>query len=406
MIPADNATPVSYDPDAEHPATRLFDHLGEDVEAYLWAALGQGLWRKPDKRFIVLVSKPDDSGLGNEGKTTATLMLSAALGRELTPELSSDALRRRNSKDREGATPENKALIYGAFAIASEIKDWALGWDTLKARTGGDRLAYRPPYGRETITMPVSATIIAAANEVPPLNLQEYAMRSRAIIVHYPKPPSPDPTIKAAFKEAADANADTQAARAALALLIKAASENPPSSEIPIPQAIADAIAETADAELTDFERWLAGAVVKTRRGEDLLVFGMVWEAWAARNGEDPKGKDVSGIDRTHAQRLFKRAFQLRGGRLMYVNFGGKAYRGNGWEGLRLLSPQELTLGDDGGEPAPTPIIPKQNTLDANANIPAGDSNCVQCGEPGATKEINGMLYCADAAACDSRLGL
>ena len=54
--------PVTYGPEARHPAVdRLANNLEEDVREFLWRSLGRGLWRQPDKFFLVLVG-PTDSG--------------------------------------------------------------------------------------------------------------------------------------------------------------------------------------------------------------------------------------------------------------------------------------------------------------------------------------------------------
>ena len=344
LIPAVNAGPASYDPNAERECDipdRLIAHLPPDVQDYLWAALGQCLWRRPRDRFIVLVSAADTLGIdkGREGKSTLCLGLQSAVGLAYAPGISRNALRNvRADGGAEGPAPEGADLVFGAYGICSEIGDWRIGLERLKARTGGDLITYRALYGKAFIHAPVGVTFIMACNELPFLGLTDGALQKRLIIVEYTKPPSPDASIKNAFQEAVDDGADTPAARAMLARLIDRAAENTWREDIEPPSTVKGWVAKAINNEASDFDKWVSRTVVQSGHPDDRLGFSLVWQAWAEANNADAKQSDIAGVNRRSATKSFKRKFGL--GATIPVRVG--QWRGTGWVGIRLATSAEM----------------------------------------------------------------
>ena len=346
-IPAGDAGPVSYLPDAQSDLVdKLFSHLPDDVAAYLKAALGQAMWRRPQDRFIVLVS--DEEHGGEEGKSTLVLGLQSAVGADIYAQgVTRNALRAtRGDKGAEGATPEGKALVVGIFGICSEIADWVIGYDRLKSRTGGDLITWRPMYQDERTDV-IGATFIMTANKLPMLGLSDTAMRRRAVIIRYPKPQSPDPEIKAAFRKAVSAKGrghDTRAARAMLRLLIDNASTNHWTSDLAMPDTIREWVAQAASEEQTGFDVWLDGNVALTGLPEDKLGFALVWAQWAQANGIDAKQDSIGGVARGAALAAFKRRFNIN---VPARNIRVGGWRGKGWTGLRFKTDDERDAVED-----------------------------------------------------------
>ena len=327
-------SPVTYDPAAKHPAVdRLTEHLEPGLAEFLWRRLGRGLWGWPEKSLLLLIGPPDS------GKTTLFIAIRAALGPEHTGALSEDAMQSRSKGWKHGPTPEREVLVKKRFALGVESEGWRPDPAKIKAFAGGgDAIDYQPKFQREQ-TSTVRATIAIAANKMPFLGLHDAAIRDRCLIIPYTCPPVLDSAVKDAFAEEGDP--DSPAARAMLACLVRYAVDNPPGTEIKLPEAVVEAVREAQLAELGPFGRWLLSNVE-----EDLsqnVTIRQIWDAWARQAGGNFNDNndeimmiimEIGGFLREEVSEYVQQLYGMPPAKTVRPKGGGTP--GKGWRGLRL----------------------------------------------------------------------
>ena len=317
---------------------RLTEHLEPGLAEFLWRRLGRGLWGWPEKSLLLLIGPPDS------GKTTLFIAIRAALGPEHTGALSEDAMQSRSKGWKHGPTPEREVLVKKRFALGVESEGWRPDPAKIKAFAGGgDAIDYQPKFQREQ-TSTVRATIAIAANKMPFLGLHDAAIRDRCLIIPYTCPPVLDSAVKDAFAEEGDP--DSPAARAMLACLVRYAVDNPPGTEIKLPEAVVEAVREAQLAELGPFGRWLLSNVE-----EDLsqnLTIRQIWDAWARQAGgnfndddnnddnddNDDNNAEIGGFLREEVSEYVQQLYGVPPAKTVRPKGGGTP--GKGWRGLRL----------------------------------------------------------------------
>ena len=450
LITDERIVPVTYDPDARHGfVDALFAHLPREVADYLWAALGQALWRKPEDLFIVLCSEDgaadvaaaDNAEPHSEGKSTIFWALRAALGYGFTPSGTRNLLRDvRRDHGAEGATPEGKDLATGIFVLCEEVQDWSIGRARLKGRTGGTAISYRELY-KGQVTASVTATLIMTCNALPDLGLQEDAIQKRCALVMMPKPDKPDERIKAEFRRSADARADDDLARAMLAALVAQAGKHMPELRISKPKRILDWLADAVTKDAAVCRAWAEQHWMRSASEGDRASVKEVAQSWADYAVARSDGAAIAGIARAEVLRIFRYAHDLGFARAMRIN-------GSVAKGWAFIKPRDgnadkpLSGGadarqaaerEDAAQAADKPQVaaaaaPAQAAPDPNRRM----GKCTLCGthqhiqfhqnlcvDPRVCEIARGICglcraerqdlgadgYCADDAACAARQG-
>ena len=247
--------------------------------------------------------------------------------------MSEDALRQSLDPQRKtGPTPEREVLVHRRFALGVEAEGWRPERAKLKAFSGGgDLIDFQPKYMPQQ-SLPPSATIIIAANELPKLGLHDDAVLSRTLVIDFPRPSTLDPSIKGVFRDAA---IDSQQARAMLARLVQYAKDNHPGTELTPPPAVEEAVWQARAEELGPLGEWLVTAVEKDPSSN--VTMSQIWTAWAS-HCRQPVGDVVGGIAHRDLSSIVRAAFQLSPPQTVRPKGGSP---GKGWKGLRLQERKE-----------------------------------------------------------------
>jgi P4 family phage/plasmid primase-like protien len=187
--------PVSYDPDATHPALdALLDVLDQDGRAeYLRAIAGQALTGEQAKRFYVW------TGPSGTAKSTTADMLAAVLGPYAVAVDASSLLVNKHGPNAGGARADLVAMFGARLAIAAELPNGGrLDSAIVKRLTGGDPITARAPYATETLTFRPAHTLVMHANNDPKMDWSDDGMRHRMVPVPFTvRPETPDPGVRA-----------------------------------------------------------------------------------------------------------------------------------------------------------------------------------------------------------------
>ena len=289
-------TPIPIDMDATHPLIdALTAHWDPDNAEYLWALLGRGMWRQPDKTLLVL------QGAADSGKSTIGDMIYGAVGRGIyAGALSLDAIKAITG--RVGPSPELEVWVERAFAIGMDLGDDELSANRVKSLAGGgDTVPYRPLYQGER-SMPVTAMGVIGLNKMVRLGMVDPAVMRRIKIIPCPLPEKDIKGFRAEFKNRHNLKLHT----AALAKLLKYAYEYPVGAEIPMPDEVKESVRAARSEEGGPFVVWLDMSNVREATNAEgkvnYISRQMVWEAWCKKNKMSPRTKDpVEGIKNNYA---------------------------------------------------------------------------------------------------------
>lgn len=347
--------PLTYDPEAKHDdVKKLFDHLTAEDLAYLLSAIGFALWGTVGKRFYVLKGPPDG------GKSTFSAAVRAALGdvkrQGYCMGVNIDALiAQRFPAAHQGGL---FGLQDSRIAFTSELPDNNSRLDVglLKKLDGIESLSLRDVGEKAGPADPSSATVFISLNDTDAhrLPFRVEAVRVRARILNYPKVPEKDEGFINRVRRAV-------VARAMLALMVKAASENPtPPTDIP----------SVTDAGLVQFRdtigavgEWLLDNVVADPGGR--LTSDELWAALTSALGKpDAEGK-VDGW--TRKELLRKLAPEVISGWPPKAERRGAGGRLTVYQGVRLGASPRL---EEDAETRPCekckePFYPPTETPDA-----------------------------------------
>ena len=110
--------------------------------------------------------------------------------------------------------------------------------------------------------------------------------------------------------------------------------DNPPGTEIKLPEAVVEAVREAQLAELGSFGRWLLSNVE-----EDLsqnVTIRQIWDAWARQAGGNFNGNDeeIGGLLREEVSEYVQQLYGMPPAKTVRLKSGGTP--GKGWRGLRL----------------------------------------------------------------------
>ena len=322
---------VRYQEDAEHWAVdKMFDHLDPIRAEYLKQCLGRALWGQPDRMVVMIV------GERRSGKSTLFSALMAALG-GYAKILTEDALRPASKYGKTGPTEERRVLVESRMALGEESADWRIGTERLKAFAGGRPMIDFQAKHQRSYTLPVTATLILSANQMPKMGLEDPAMADRLRVIRYETPPEPDPKVKVAFD-----GRHRAAAEAMLALLVKYASECPPDKTLEVPDIVQEDIQAAVADEQTPFQAWLTSAMETT--GEygaqgnlQSVTAGEIWDGWAMNCGKSVSDDEIEGMARKNVAKVFRSVHHPEPA--AGVNRGGKIVKG--WKGWRLVGYEE-----------------------------------------------------------------
>ena len=384
------STGIDYVKDAKHDyIPRLFENMEEDAAEYLIAVLGRAMWGQPDDVSVVLL------GQTRAGKSTLLKALWAALGPDYYGTAPADVFDR-TARFRSTHNEERRGFYGPRICAIIEGGGRAVDTQLFNASTGQDTQAYRE-IREKAVSRTPTATMVWCANSMPKLDMADPAVRERTRIVDYAPIPQEkrDPAIRDTF-----ANRDADASQAVLALLVRAASENPHGRTIPLPASIQAAIDRAVDMASDDLDRFIDNALAYDRMGK--LAVQDVWDRWALwcdgngllRDGEEYTGDVVGGLHRNHTfARTFTPAFSRRGwqiGPVKAIKLGGEVKKG--WKFLRFqgqpyTAEMKLAALSDtnkvtvtGGNPSAATLIRKESPekLAAEAYPPV-TAPCSRC---------------------------
>ena len=222
------STGIDYVKDAQHDyIPRLFENMEEDAAEYLIAVLGRAMWGQPDDVSLVLL------GETRAGKSTLLKALWAALGPDYYGTAPADVFDR-SARFRSTHNEERRGFYGPRIVAIIEGGGRAVDTQLFNASTGQDTQAYRE-IREKSVSRTPTATMVWCANTMPKLDMADPAVRERTRIVDYAPIPKEkrDPAIRDTF-----ASRDADASQAVLALLVRAASENPHGRPIPLPASI------------------------------------------------------------------------------------------------------------------------------------------------------------------------
>ena len=122
-----------------------------------------------------------------------------------------------------------------------------------------------------------------------------------------------------------------------MACLVRYAVDNPPGTEIKLPEAVVEAVREAQLAELGSFGRWLLSNVE-----EDLsqnLTIRQIWDAWARQEGgnfndNNDNNAEIGGLLREEVSEYVQQLYGMPPAKTVRLKSGGTP--GKGWRGLRL----------------------------------------------------------------------
>ena len=308
--------PDAYNPGATHWAVdKLLGHLDADAAAYLLSSLAYALRGYPSRLFLVLLG-----GAGG-GKTTLLNALMQSLG-VYAGAVNEDAFTRKRGNS-QGLSPSMRALIAPRrLAILEEANRVIADTERLKAISGDGTVRWRDLYKSEREDR-VTATVLMAANELPPLDATDSALRERMRVLPYPSIPrgKRDHSMRNIFAN------DATARQALVASIINAGiklGDEPPQ----VPRVVKDYTNEAIAELIGDAGVWVIDRLAQVEGAK--LHTETIWDAVVAEFGEPNNYGVTGGTTRRKLVRLVSGHY----GKTTKVRSGGKAR--SGWNGLEL----------------------------------------------------------------------
>jgi P4 family phage/plasmid primase-like protien len=316
--------PAVFDLDADHPALHaLLDVLDQDGRAeYIRDTIGQALTGRSAKAVHVW------TGPSGTVKSTTADAATAVLGAYAVSVEPSTLIVSKHGASAGGARADLVALRGARLAVSAEMPNGGrLDSELVKRLTGRDPITARPPYAREALTFIPGHTLVMHSNHEPRVDWTDDGMRARLAVVPFTvRPSNPDPRIRTALIEDADARAAVLAWAAVGAARWYRNGERAPDAP--------DVVQERTRALWANQDPFAVWA-------EDALVFGTgagsftptadlarSYQAWCEANGERPMSARALG------HWLAARA-DSHG--LTSAKHGKAGTRG--WTGLRLRGP-------------------------------------------------------------------
>ena len=308
--------PDAYEPGATHWAVdRLFKHLDADTTAYLLASLAYALRGYPSRLFLVLLG-----GAGG-GKTTLLNALTQSLG-VYAGAVNEDAFTRKRGNS-QGLSPSMRALIAPRrLAILEEANRVIANTERLKAISGDGTVRWRDLYKSEREDR-VTATVLMAANEMPPLDAADSALRERMRVLPYPSIPKGkrDHSMRYIF-------ANDGTARQALVAKIVAAAAALGDAPPQVPRVVKDYTDEAIAELIGDAGVWALENLAQAEGAK--LHTETLWDAVVEEFGDPNQYGVTGGTTRRKLVRLVSGHY----GKTTKVRSGGKVR--SGWKGLKL----------------------------------------------------------------------
>jgi len=316
--------PAVFDLGADHPALHaLLDVLDQDGRAeYIRDTIGQALTGRSAKAVHVW------TGPSGTVKSTTADAATAVLGAYAVSVEPSTLIVSKHGASAGGARADLVALRGARLAVSAEMPNGGrLDSELVKRLTGRDPITARPPYAREALTFIPGHTLVMHSNHEPRVDWTDDGMRARLAVVPFTvRPSNPDPRIRTALIEDADARAAVLAWATVGAARWYRNGERAPDAP--------DVVQERTRALWANQDPFAVWA-------EDALVFGTgagsftptadlarSYQAWCEANGERPMSARALG------HWLAARA-DSHG--LTSAKHGKAGTRG--WTGLRLRGP-------------------------------------------------------------------
>ena len=332
--------PDPYNPNAQHPAVDgLLAHLEEEHRDWILAAVAYALRGNPNRRIYVLEGPPGG------GKTTLLNAVRACLGSVKGGgygfTLQENALVADYRANANSHTAHLMDFTAGRIATASDIPtNRKLDTPLLKRISGTEYLATRDVGMRAEAERVATATLFIAMNPggLEVMDLTDLGLFERIRILPYPELPPDRPKDR---DLAMNVISEPAIRQAMLALLVRHAVANRwPPDDIP---SVAQAREVARNDALGDAGDWIRNYVVKGRPME-VVMTNDVWAGALAAAGDGGDGTTAFGLKRTA---FIKRVGQLTGGGSAKSHWTGNR-SARGWAGWKMLTPEEVSAGQDG----------------------------------------------------------
>ena len=323
--------PTEFDRAARHPVIdNLFGRMSEDCRRHYLGALGNGLRAIP-KRLYAVVCEPDC------GKTTHLNLIVNTLGNHYAKVAAPHVIqqRKRNRTSETQLTPGLTAWWQPTRVVLfDEVKETELSPEIVKDLTGGGMLTARE-LKKNLKTLRATATTFMFSNEetVPKIGSSaDKGLRVRYRELRFPHIPDDerdDGEVRDTMTR------DQEVRKAFLALLVRAAAENPtPPEDTPEVHQLTAARTVAEGGDLGGFAR----RIVKDRGS--FMALDELWREWCTENGK-PVGDKAGGISKRIVGRRLAAFIEDLELPKLYAQNGEKV---RGWRDWKLLpvAPQEL----------------------------------------------------------------
>ena len=333
--------PTGFDRAARHPVIdNLFGRMSTDSRRHYLGALGNGLRAVP-KRLYAVVCEPDC------GKTTHLNLIVNTLGNHYAKVAAPHVIQQRKRRASETQlTPGLTAWWQPTkLVLFDEVKETELSPEIVKDLTGGGLLTARE-LKKNLRTLRATATTFMFSNEetVPKIGSSADAglrVRYRELrFPHIPDDERDDGEIRDTLTR------DPEVRKAFLALLVRAAAENPtPPEDTPEVHRLTAARTVAEGGDLGRFVRRIEKAPGA------FMALDELWSEWCTENGNPVGDKvdKVGGISKRIVGRRLAAFIEDLGLPKLYAHKGKKE---RGWRDWKLLpeAPQELALDSRGAD--------------------------------------------------------
>ena len=316
--------PTEFDRSAKHSVIdNLFGRMSEDSRRHYLGALGNGLRATP-KRLYAVVCEPDC------GKTTHLNLIVNTLGNHYARVAAPHVIqqRKRSRASETQLTPGLTAWWQPTkLVLFDEVKETELSPEIVKDLTGGGMLTARE-LKSNLKTLRATATTFMFSNEetVPKIGSSADAgLRVRYRELRFPHIPD-DARDDGEIRDTLTRDPDVR--KAFLALLVRAAAENP-TPPVDTPEVHRLTAARTV-AEGGDLGRFALRIV---KHPESFVALDELWIEWCSEN-DKPLSDKVGGISKRIIGRRLTAFVEDLGLPKLYAHKGKKV---RGWRGRRLL---------------------------------------------------------------------